>query len=108
MTRLPRVYSACRPFSAISLRIDRPAQLAAAILTVGVGLALSPGNAVAQTKGSPEHIKPVTSVVDTASIRANPAMANDGRAVGLDYAETRPGKMHFIYDDNIKRLGLVW
>src|SRR4051812_22463193 len=108
MTRLPRVYSACRPFSAISLRIDRPAQLAAAILTVGVGLALSPGNAVAQTKGSPEHIKAVTSAVDGASIRTNTATSNDWPTIGLDYAETRFSKLHDITADNVKKLGLVW
>ena len=69
MTRLPRVDSACRLFPATSLRFDRPAQLTAAVLTVGLGLALSLGSAAAQTKGSPEHIKAATSAVDGASTR---------------------------------------
>jgi glucose dehydrogenase len=98
MTRLPRV----------SLRIDRPAQRAAAVLSVGLGLALSLGSAVAQTKGSPEHIKAVTSAVDGASIRTNTAMSNDWPTIGLDYAETRFSKLHDINADNVKKLGLVW
>src|SRR6267142_1978667 len=96
MTRLPRVYAACRLFPATSLRIDRPAQLAVAVLTVGLGLALSLGSAAAQTKGSPEHIKAVTSAVDGASIRTNTAMSNDWPTIGLDYAETRFSKLHAI------------
>src|SRR6476660_2596453 len=108
MTRLPRVYAACRLLPVTSLRIDRPAQVAAAVLSVGLGLALSLDSAVAQTKGSPEHIKAVTSAVDGASIRTNTAMSNDWPTIGLDYAETRFSKLHDINADNVKKLGLVW
>ena len=77
MTRLPRVDSACRLFTTTSPHIGRPAHLAGTLLTIGLGLALSLGSAAAQTKGSPEHIKAVTSAVDGASIKANTATSND-------------------------------
>ena len=59
-------------------------------------------------KGSPEHIKAVTSAVDGASIKANTATSNDWPTIGLDYAETRFSKLNQINADNVKKLGLVW
>ncbi len=59
-------------------------------------------------KGSPDHIKAVTSAVDGASIKANTATSNDWPTIGLDYAETRFSKLNQINTDNVKKLGLVW
>ena len=79
-------------------------------LAIGFGLAISCTSALAQTpaKGSPDHIKAVTSAVDGASIKANTATSNDWPTIGLDYAETRFSKLNQINTDNVKKLGLVW
>ncbi len=58
-------------------------------------------------KGTPEHIKAVTSAVDGASIKANTATSNDWPTIGLDYAETRFSKLNKINADNVKQLGLA-
>lgn len=110
MTRLPRVDSACRSFPEIAVTSRRSARLAQAAIAIGLGLTLSCSAALAQTpaKGSPEHIKAVTSAVDGASIKANTATSNDWPTIGLDYAETRFSKLNQINVDNVKRLGLVW
>jgi quinohemoprotein ethanol dehydrogenase len=79
-----------------------------AAIALGLGLALSAGAAFAQTKGSADHIKAVTSAVDSASIKANTATSNDWPTIGLDYAETRFSKLNQINADNVKKLGLVW
>jgi quinohemoprotein ethanol dehydrogenase len=73
-------------------------------------VALSPGGASAQTaaKGTPDHIKAVTSAVDGASIKANTATSNDWPTIGLDYAETRFSKLNQINAQNVGKLGLVW
>ena len=107
MTRSPRVDSACRFFPDITINLHRPAQAA---LAIGFGLAISCTSALAQTpaKGSPDHIKAVTSAVDGASIKANTATSNDWPTIGLDYAETRFSKLNQINTDNVKKLGLVW
>src|SRR5207248_3628959 len=97
-----------RLFAAPTPHIGRPAHLAGTLLTIGLALALSIGSAVAQTKGSPEHIKAVTSAVDGASIKANTATSNDWPTIGLDYAETRFSKLNDINTDNVKKLGLAW
>src|SRR5689334_25307814 len=78
------------------------------ILTVALGSTLVCGGAIAQTKGSPEHIKAVTSAIDSAAIKANAATSNDWPTIGLDYAETRFSKLDKINADNVKQLGLVW
>ena len=103
MTRWPCVDSACRFFPEIAAR---PSRLA---LAIGLGLTLC-GGAQAQSpaKGTPEHIKAVTSAVDGASIKANTATSNDWPTIGLDYAETRFSKLNKINADNVKQLGLVW
>jgi len=108
MTRSPRVDSGCRFLPKATAGLHRPARLAQAAIGIGLGLALSAGSAFAQTKGSPDHIKAVTSAVDSASIKANAATSNDWPTIGLDYGETRFSKLNQINADNVKKLGLVW
>ena len=105
MTRLPRVDSACRFFPEIAVAPPRTARLAQAAIAIGLGLTLSCGGAMAQNaaKGSPDHIKAVTSAVDGASIKANTATSNDWPTIGLDYAETRFSKLNKINTDNVKQ-----
>ncbi|SDJ00948.1 quinohemoprotein ethanol dehydrogenase [Bradyrhizobium lablabi] len=108
MTRSPRVDFACRFFPEARAGLHRPARLTQMAIAIGLGLALSAGSAFAQTKASPEHIKAVTSAVDSTSIKANTATSNDWPTIGLDYAETRFSKLNQINTDNVKKLGLVW
>jgi len=110
MIRSPHVDSARRFFPETSSHLERPARLAQAALAIGFGLAISCTSALAQSpaKGSPDHIKAVTSAVDGASIKANTATSNDWPTIGLDYAETRFSKLNQINVDNVRKLGLVW
>ncbi|MFZ2156572.1 MAG: PQQ-dependent dehydrogenase, methanol/ethanol family, partial [Bradyrhizobium sp.] len=110
MTRSPRVDFACRFFRNIAIDRHRTARLACAATAIGFGLAISFSPAIAQNaaKGSPDHIKAVTSAVDGDSIKANTATSNDWPTIGLDYAETRFSKLNQINADNVKKLGLVW
>src|SRR5258706_9535725 len=116
MTRSPRVDSARRFFRSAKSCPDaksgfhRPARLAHAAVTVGFGLAVSCTGGLAQNaaKGSADHIKAVTSAVDSASIRANTATSEDWPTYGLDYAETRFSQLDQINADNVKNLGLKW
>src|SRR3981189_1953895 len=105
MTRSPRGDFACRFFPQTSFNLHRPVRLA---LALGFGLAISGTGALAQNtaKGSPDHIKAVTSAVDGASIKANTATSNDWPTIGLDYAETRFSKLNQINTDNVKKLRL--
>ena len=105
MTRSPRIDLACRFF--LTSDVYRPALLA---LAIGFGAWISSSGVFAQSpaKGSPDHIKAVTSAVDSASIKANTATSNDWPTIGLDYAETRFSKLNQINADNVKKLGLVW
>src|SRR5438309_8298071 len=84
--------------------------LARAAITIGLGLAISGSPSFAQNaaKGSPDHIKAVTSAIDSAAIKANTATSKDWPTIGLDYAETRYSKLNQINTDNVKNLGLVW
>ena len=107
MTRSP-CDSACLIFHETTADTPRPARFMQAAIALGLGLALSAGAAFAQTKGSADHIKAVTSAVDSASIKANTATSNDWPTIGLDYAETRFSKLNQINTDNVKKLGLVW
>ncbi|WP_410001791.1 PQQ-dependent dehydrogenase, methanol/ethanol family [Tardiphaga sp. 709] len=66
------------------------------------------GAANAQTKGTPDHIKAVTSVIDSAAITANTATSKDWPTYGLDYAETRFSKLNQITAENVKDIGLMW
>ena len=108
MTRSPRVDSDCRFFPEVRTPWRRSARLARMTIAIGLGLSLSAGIALAQTKGSAEHIKAVTSAVDSASIKANAATSSDWPTIGLDYGETRFSKLNQINADNVKKLGLVW
>lgn len=80
------------------------------ILASAVAVCTGFSGAFAQSpaKGSPEHIKAVTSAVDQNSIKANAATSNDWPAIGLDHGETRFSKLNQINTDNVKNLGLVW
>jgi quinohemoprotein ethanol dehydrogenase len=66
------------------------------------------GAADAQTKGTPDHIKAVTSAIDSAAITANTATSKDWPTYGLDYAETRFSKLNQITAENVKDIGLMW
>jgi quinohemoprotein ethanol dehydrogenase len=110
MIRLPYADSAGRFFAdAAPLRSTRLAHAPRiAAITIGFGLAISSSVALAQTKGSADHIKAVTSAVDGASIAANNATSKDWPTIGLDYAETRFSKLRDINAGNVKELGLKW
>ena len=110
MTRSPCFDSVCRFFPETTSRSRHVTRLAQTAMAIGLGLALSAGGAFAQSpaKGSPEHIKAVTSAVDSASIKANAATSNDWPTIGLDYGETRFSKLNQINTDTVKKLGLVW
>src|SRR6266403_1103593 len=116
MTRLPHVDSARRFFPNLKILLDakpgfrRRARLAPAAVTIGFGLAVFCTSAFAQNaaKGTADHIKAVTSAVDSASIKANTATSKDWPTYGLDYAETRFSKLNQINTDNVKNLGLMW
>jgi quinohemoprotein ethanol dehydrogenase len=82
------------------LRIGAVATMAAAAFCTGA--------AAQEPKGSPAHIKAVTSAIDGNSIRANAATSKDWPAVGLDYGETRFSKLDQINTGNVKNLGLMW
>ena len=85
------------------LRVGRAA-MAAGVVT----MAFCTGAAAQEAKGSPGHIRAVTSAIDGNSIRANAATSKDWPAVGLDYGETRFSKLDQINAGNVKNLGLVW
>ena len=78
------------------------------LLALGALLGLAAVPAMAQDKGSPEHIKAATARVDGAFIRANAAKTPDWPSYGLDYAETRFSKLDQINAGNVKDLGLAW
>ena len=108
MMRLPRVASACLFFTENPLGLLRPARFAGAAVAAGLLFSLSSVSAQTPAKGSPDHVKAVTSTVDGAMIRANTATSNDWPTIGLDYAETRFSKLSQITTDNVKNLGLAW
>ena len=82
MACLQRVVSEWRKFTGIlsSLPTARIVPI-----TISLGLAVTAGNAMAQSaaKGSPDHIKAVTSAVDSASIKANTATSQDWPTIGV-------------------------
>jgi quinohemoprotein ethanol dehydrogenase len=80
------------------------ALLGAALATVLAASAASAQDA----KGSPAHIRAVTTAVDDAAIRNNAATTKDWLNYGLDYAETRFSKLNQITTENVKNLGLMW
>ncbi len=73
-----------------------------------IALSVAGGNALAQAKGSPEHIKAVTLKVDGMKIRANGHSTKDWLSHGLDYTEARFSRLSRVNAGNAKSLGLVW
>jgi quinohemoprotein ethanol dehydrogenase len=110
MARLsPYIDSVRRIFCNATSDFYSPPHLVHAALAIGLGAVISCSGAAAQNaKGSPDHIKAVTSAVDGDSIKANTATSNDWPTVGLDYAETRFSKLKQINTDNVRDLGLKW
>ena len=109
MTRSPRVDFACRFFPKRRCFTSHRAPCAGRDRDRAGPIAIMRRRDRAEcAKGSPEHIKAVTSAVDGASIKANTATSKDWPTVGLDYAETRFSKLNQINADNVKKLGLVW
>ncbi len=110
MIRLPYADAARRFFHEAGVTLPPPKRLSHAAITIGLGLAISCGGALAQKaeKGSAGHIKAVTSAVDGNSIKANTATSKDWPTIGLDYAETRFSKLNQINTGNVKNLGLKW
>src|ERR1700736_1934296 len=122
MTGSPHVDSARRFFLDARIFLDTkifldgksglqgPTRPAYAAIAVALGLAISCSSTFAQNaaKGSPDHIKAVTSAVDSASIQANTATSNDWPTYGLDYAETRFSKLNQITAEYVKNLVFVW
>src|SRR4051812_47696536 len=102
MTRSSRVGFArrfpgeARTFVAAQATLHRLTHPILAAITIGIALAVSWNQAFAQNaaKGSPDHIKAVTSAVDSASIKANTATSKDWPTTGLDYGETRYSKLN--------------
>jgi glucose dehydrogenase len=80
-----------------------------AAMAAGVAVvAFCSGAAAQDAKGSPGHIRAVTSAIDGNSIRANAATSKDWPTIGLDYGETRFSKLDQINTENVKNLGLMW
>ncbi len=79
MMRSPRAASACLFFPGTFSKLDRQRRRTGAALALGLSVTLSIAGASAQTppKGSPGHVKAVTTAVDGEMIRANTAMSND-------------------------------
>ena len=109
MTR-PRAEFARYSFNDVATGLHRPTRLVSAGITIAFGLVISCSPTLAQNtaKGSADHVRTVTSGVDSASIRANTATSKDWPTIGLDYAETRFSKLNQINTNNVKNLGLVW
>ena len=78
------------------------------LLAGAAALALCSGAMAQDAKGSPGHIKAVTSAVDGKWIKSNAATSKDWPAVGLDFGETRFSKLDQINAGNVKELGLAW
>jgi quinohemoprotein ethanol dehydrogenase len=104
---IPHVDIARRVFRYTTIRSHSP-NLIAVALAIGFGAPVLCNAAAQDAKGSPDHIKAVTSAVDGASIEANTATSKDWPTIGLDYAETRFSKLKQINTDNVKDLGLTW
>jgi quinohemoprotein ethanol dehydrogenase len=105
----PRGDLARRIFRKFAADLLSPTLLVPTALAIGLGAVVSYNGASAENgKGSPAHIKAVTSAVGAASIKANTATSKDWPTIGLDYAETRFSKLKQITADNVKDLGLKW
>jgi quinohemoprotein ethanol dehydrogenase len=80
----------------------------AAFAAFAAALGGSMGNAWAQAKGSPEHIRAAIGRVDGNAIRTNAKSTRDWPSYGLDYAETRFSRLKEINAGNVGKLGLAW
>ncbi len=107
MTRLASPF-ARRQFSTNAATQRSPLGFLLVASTIAALASFSAASAQSPAKGSPEHIKAVTSAVDQNAIKTNAATSNDWPTVGLDYGETRFSKLKEINTDNVKNLGLVW
>lgn len=109
MRQLARRGAPSRPFfnGTLNSHIEPHRWLRTSIAIV-LGATFLGGAAHAQTKGSPDHIKAVTSAIDSAAITANTATSKDWPTYGLDYAETRFSKLNQITAENVKGIGLMW
>ena len=84
MMRSPYAVSARRFFPDTVARLSRPHRLVCAAAAIGFGLAIFGGVAVAQNKGSADHIKAATSAVDANFVKANTSTSKDWPTIGLD------------------------
>ncbi|QND70796.1 PQQ-dependent dehydrogenase, methanol/ethanol family [Tardiphaga robiniae] len=109
MRQLARRGASSRPFfnGTLNSHTILPRWLRTSIVAA-LGAIVLGGVAQAQTKGSPDHIKAVTSAIDSAAITANTATSKDWPTYGLDYAETRFSKLNQITAENVKDIGLMW
>jgi quinohemoprotein ethanol dehydrogenase len=83
--------------------------LSSAVAALALSMVAAPvAGQGAAAKGSPEHIKAVTSRIDGRAIQANARSTRDWPSYGLDYAETRFSRLNEIKSGNVKDLGLVW
>ena len=93
----------------LAARLNSVRRFCLALLAAILATVLATSAASAQdAKGSPAHIKAVTTAVDDAAIRNNAATTKDWLNYGLDYAETRFSKLNQITTENVKNLGLMW
>ena len=93
----------------LAARLNSVRRFCLALLAAVLATVLATSAASAQdAKGSPAHIKAVTTAVDDAAIRNNAATTKDWLNYGLDYAETRFSKLNQITTENVKNLGLMW
>ena len=88
--------------------VDHGAFTCSLLLAGAAALAFCTGAMAQDAKGSPGHIKAVTSAVDGNWIKNNAATSKDWPAVGLDFGETRFSKLDQINAGNVKNLGLAW
>ncbi|SEI06961.1 quinohemoprotein ethanol dehydrogenase [Tardiphaga sp. OK245] len=109
MRQLARRGAPLRPFfnGTLNSHTILPRLLRTSIVAA-LGATVLGGAAQAQTKGSSDHIKAVTSAIDSAAITANTATSKDWPTYGLDYAETRFSKLNQITAENVKDIGLMW
>ena len=93
----------------VAARLNSIRRFSLALLAAVLATVLATSAASAQdAKGSPAHIKAVTTAVDDAAIKNNGATTKDWLNYGLDYAETRFSKLNQITTENVKNLGLMW
>jgi quinohemoprotein ethanol dehydrogenase len=87
-----------------------PARAVAPAVAIVLNVAIPSSCSVAAelATASPDHIRSVTSAIDSTAIKANTSTSRDWPTIGLDYAETRFSELRQITSDNVGNLGLVW